>query len=102
MSKDYYNVLGVEKTATKEEIKKAFRKLAVKYHPDKNPDKKEAEEKFKLINEANEILGDPEKRKKYDQYGENWRHFEQANNQQKGGSQEGNREGQSFCALQSE
>jgi curved DNA-binding protein len=74
---DYYKVLGVDKKATESEIKKAYRKLAVKYHPDKNPGNKEAEEKFKLINEANEVLADPEKRKKYDELGENWNRFQQ-------------------------
>jgi curved DNA-binding protein len=82
--KDYYKILGIDKKSSKEEVKKAFRKLAVKYHPDKNPNNKEAEEKFKLINEANEILSDPEKRKKYDELGENWNRFEQDNNQQGG------------------
>jgi curved DNA-binding protein len=82
--KDYYKILGIDKKASKEEVKKAFRKLAVKYHPDKNPNNKEAEEKFKLINEANEILGDPEKRKRYDELGENWNRFEQGNSQQGG------------------
>jgi curved DNA-binding protein len=75
--KDYYKILGVEKTATADQIKKAYRKLAVKYHPDKNPNDKAAEEKFKEISEANEVLGDPEKRKKYDQFGENWKQYEQ-------------------------
>ena len=75
--RDYYKILGVNKSATTDEIKKAFRKLAVKYHPDKNPNDKSAEEKFKEINEANEVLGDPEKRKKYDELGENWRHYQQ-------------------------
>ena len=78
--KDYYKVLGIDKKASQEEIKKAYRKLAVKYHPDKNAGNKEAEEKFKLANEANEVLGNPEKRKKYDELGENWRHFEPGNN----------------------
>ena len=63
--KDYYKILGVEKTATQKEIKKAYRKLAAQYHPDKNPGNKAAEEKFKEINEANEVLSDPDKRKKY-------------------------------------
>ncbi len=67
--RDYYEVLGVSKTATDAEIKKAYRKLAMKYHPDYNPGDKNAEEKFKEINEANEILSDPEKRKRYDQFG---------------------------------
>lgn len=75
MAKDYYSILGVKKQATDEEIKKAFRKLAVKYHPDKNSGNKEAEEKFKEINEAYEVLSDPDKRKKYDQYGANWNQF---------------------------
>lgn len=75
--KDYYKILEVDKNATQDEIKKSFRKLAIKYHPDKNPNNEQAEEKFKLINEANEVLSDPEKRKKYDELGENWRHFEQ-------------------------
>ena len=67
--RDYYEVLGVSKTATDAEIKKAYRKLAMKYHPDYNPGDKEAEEKFKEINEANEVLSDPKKRQLYDQYG---------------------------------
>lgn len=75
MAKDYYSILGLTKTATEEEIKKAFRKLAVKYHPDKNAGNKEAEEKFKEINEAYEVLSDPEKRKMYDRYGANWDQF---------------------------
>lgn len=72
MARDYYSILGVSKTATENELKKSFRKLAVKYHPDKNPGDKKAEEKFKEINEAYEVLSDPEKRKKYDRFGENW------------------------------
>lgn len=76
--KDYYSVLGVDKKATKEEIKKAFRKLAVKYHPDKNPGDTSAEEKFKEVAEANEVLSDPEKRKKYDELGSNWKQYENA------------------------
>jgi curved DNA-binding protein len=71
--KDYYEILGVARTATDEEIKKAFRKLARKYHPDVAKDKKEAETRFKEINEAYEVLGDAEKRKKYDELGANWK-----------------------------
>src|SRR5258706_1025780 len=70
--KDYYKVLGVAKEATTDEIKKAFRKLARKHHPDVNPGDKKAEERFKEINEASEVLSDPEKRKKYDTLGPNW------------------------------
>ncbi len=74
--KDYYDVLGVPRTASDAEIKKAFRKLAHKYHPDVAKDKRTAEEKFKEINEANEVLSDPEKRRKYDELGANWNHPE--------------------------
>ena len=76
--KDYYNVLGVGKHAGQEEIKKAYRKLAVKYHPDKNPGNKNAEEKFKDISEAYEVLKDPEKRKQYDELGANWKQYRDA------------------------
>ena len=76
--KDYYKILSVGKTATQDEIKKAYRKLANKYHPDKTKGDKAAEEKFKDINEANGILSDPVKRKKYDQFGVDWKHYEQA------------------------
>src|SRR3982751_212304 len=76
--KDYYATLGVPKTATAKEIKQAFRKLARKHHPDVNPGDKAAESKFKEMNEAYEVLGDPAKRKKYDELGANWRAYEQA------------------------
>src|SRR5436309_6481964 len=76
--KDYYSTLGVAKTATDKEIKQAYRKLARKHHPDVNPKDKSAEAKFKGINEAYEVLGDPAKRKKYDELGANWRAYEQA------------------------
>ena len=74
---DYYKVLGVDKNATPEDIKKAYRKLARKHHPDLNPNDKEAHKKSQQLNEANEVLSDPEKRKKYDQYGKDWQHAEQ-------------------------
>ena len=73
--KDYYKILGVEKSASQDDIKKAFRKMAIKYHPDKNAGDKKAEEKFKEVNEANEVLGDAEKRKKYDELGENYNQY---------------------------
>lgn len=73
---DYYKILGVDKNASQEDIKKAYRKLARKHHPDLNPDDKEAQKKFQQINEANEVLSDPENRKKYDQYGKDWKHAE--------------------------
>ena len=88
--KDYYKILGVEKNATQEVIKKAFRKLAVKYHPDKNQGNNEAEAKFKEVNEANEVLSDPEKRKKYDELGVNWKQHEaQGNTYQQQGQRRG-------------
>jgi len=77
---DYYEILGVNKNAGAEDIKKAYRKLARKLHPDLNPNDKEAHKKFQQINEANEVLSDPEKRKKYDQYGKDWQHAEQFEN----------------------
>jgi curved DNA-binding protein len=84
---DYYKILGIDKSASTDDIKKAYRKLARKYHPDVNPNNKEAHKKFQEINEANEVLSDPEKRKKYDQYGKDWKHaeeFEKARQQQQG------------------
>lgn len=75
---DYYKVLGVKREASQEEIRKAYRKLAKKYHPDLNRDVPDAKERFQEINEAHEVLGDPQKRMKYDEYGENWRHAEES------------------------
>ena len=72
--KDYYKILGIEKSASQDEINKAYKKLARKYHPDLNQGDEKAEGKFKEINEANEVLKDPEKRKLYDQLGPNWQH----------------------------
>lgn len=89
---DYYKILGVDKNASGEEIKKAYRKLARKLHPDLNPNDKDANRKFQQANEANEVLSDPEKRKKYDQYGKDWQHaeaFEKARHTQR---QSGDRE----------
>jgi curved DNA-binding protein len=76
--KDYYKILEVDKSASKQDIKKQYKKLARKYHPDVNPGNKEAEEKFKAINEAHEVLSDDEKRKKYDTLGADWQRYEQA------------------------
>src|ERR1700743_966173 len=90
---DYYQVLGVPKTATEKEIKDAYRKLARKLHPDLNPNDAEARKKFQQLNEANEVLSDAEKRKKYDKYGENWQHgeeyekYQQQQQQAQGGRQ---------------
>lgn len=86
---DYYKILEIDKTASQDDIKKAYRKLARKWHPDLNPNDKEAHKKFQQINEANEVLSDPEKRKKYDRYGKDWEHgeeyekYRQAQQQQK-------------------
>ncbi|GGH05116.1 J domain-containing protein [Sphingobacterium alkalisoli] len=86
---DYYNVLGLDKSASQDDIKKAYRKLARKYHPDLNPNDDEAKKKFQEINEANEVLTDPEKRKKYDQYGENWKHGDEYQKAQQQYSRQG-------------
>ena len=86
---DYYKILGVEESASQDDIKKAFKKLARKYHPDLNPDDPNAKQRFQEINEANEVLGDPEKRKKYDQYGENWKHADEFEAQKQRYQQQG-------------
>ena len=83
--KDYYKTLGVEKTATQDQIKKAYRKLARQYHPDVNPDNAEAEQKFKEANEAHEVLSDPEKRQKYDQLGADYQRYQQTGGRPGGG-----------------
>src|SRR5579872_2127910 len=93
---DYYKVLGVNKDASADDIKAAYRKLARKHHPDLNPNDKEANRKFQQLNEANEVLSDPDKRKKYDQYGKDWMHaeaFEKA--RQSAGADRGGRAGRS-------
>ena len=92
---DYYKILGISKDATQEDIKKAYRKLARKYHPDLNKNNPNAQEKFQEINEANEVLSNPEKRKRYDEYGENWKYAEELEKQKKQQTKEqsGTREG---------
>jgi len=93
---DYYKVLGIAKSATESEIKSSYRKLARKYHPDLNPNNKEAEKKFKEINEANEVLSDPVKRKKYDKHGKDWQHADEIEKMQKNRSQSQRSSGQPF------
>jgi curved DNA-binding protein len=94
---DYYSVLGVNKNASEDDIKKAYRKLARKLHPDLNPNDKDAHKKFQQVNEANEVLSDPEKRKKYDQYGKDWQHADQFEQQREAQRQSQNsRRGQQF------
>lgn len=80
---DYYKVLGVDKSATQEDIRKAYRRLAKRFHPDINKEDANAKERFQEINEANEVLGDPQKRKKYDEYGEHWQHADEFETQQR-------------------
>lgn len=90
---DYYRILGLDKGASQDNVKKAYKKLARKFHPDLNPDDPDAHRKFQEINEANEVLGDPEKRKKYDQYGENWKHADAYEAQQQQHRQHQNGQG---------
>jgi len=93
---DYYKVLGIDKNASDEDIKKAYRKLARKLHPDLNPNDKDAHQKFQQINEANEVLSDPEKRKKYDTYGKDWQHAEQFEQQKRSREQSQQTGGRQF------
>ncbi len=93
---DYYSILGVPKDATTDDIKKAYRKLARKLHPDLNPDDADAKKKFQQLNEANEVLSDPEKRKKYDQYGKDWEHADQFEQAQRSGARRGGTGQQSY------
>lgn len=99
---DYYKILGVDKTATPKDIKSAYRKLARKYHPDLNPDDKDAKKKFQQINEANEVLSDPEKRKKFDQYGKDWQHADEFEKQKQYQRQSAGFGGQKYSGAQSE
>ncbi len=92
---DYYKILGLTKDASQEDIKKAYRKLARKYHPDLNPNNKEANKQFQQINEANEVLSDPENRKKYDKYGKDWKHGEEYEKAQQAQNQSSGRNRQS-------
>jgi curved DNA-binding protein len=99
---DYYKILGVDKNATPKEIKSAYRKLARKLHPDLNPNDKDAKRKFQEVNEANEVLSDPEKRKKYDQFGENWKHADEYKNAQQYQEQASASQGQRYQRSQDE
>ncbi len=99
---DYYKTLGVNKNASDDEIKKAYRKLARKYHPDLNPNDSEANKKFQQINEANEVLSDAEKRKKYDAYGENWQHAEAYENAKRQQQESYNRDEYTYTGAQHE
>ncbi len=99
---DYYKILGVDKKATVGNIKSAYRKLARKYHPDLNPNDAEANKNFQQINEANEVLSDPEKRKKYDKYGKDWQHAEQFDNATKSQEQSSDFRRQKYSREQSE
>ena len=87
---DYYKVLGIDRNASQADIRKAFRRLAKQYHPDTNKDDPKAQERFQEINEANTVLSDPEKRKKYDEYGEHWRHADEYEAQRRQYSGKGN------------
>ena len=98
---DYYKILGIDKTALPKDIKSAYRKLARKYHPDLNPNDKDANKNFQQINEANEVLSDPVKRKKYDQYGKDWQHADEFEKQKQYQGQTSSSRGSGFSQGQS-
>lgn len=98
---DYYKILEIDSKATQEEIKKAYRKLARKYHPDLQPNDKNAKQNFQKINEANEVLSDPEKRKKYDQYGKDWQHSDTFEKMRQDQQQASHSRGQAYAGAQS-
>jgi len=93
---DYYKILGIEKSASEKDVKNAYRKLARKFHPDLNPNNEEAKANFQKINEANEVLSDAEKRKKYDQYGKDWQHADEFEKQKQQQSQTSGSRGSGF------
>lgn len=97
---DYYKILGIDKTATTKDIKNAYRKMARKFHPDLNPNDKDAKKNFQQINEANEVLSDPEKRKKFDQYGKDWQHAEEFEKQKQYQQQSSGSRGSRFTGSQ--
>lgn len=97
---DYYKILGIDKTATTKDIKNAYRKMARKVHPDLNPNDKDAKKNFQQINEANEVLSDPEKRKKFDQYGKDWQHAEEFEKQKQYQQQSSGSRGSRFTGSQ--
>lgn len=99
---DYYKILGIAKSATAADIKNAYRKLARKFHPDLNPNDKDAKTKFQQINEANDVLSDAEKRKKYDQYGNDWKHADQFEKGRQNQGQSPNSGGKRYSGMQSE
>ena len=99
---DYYKILGIDKTASSKDVKNAYRKLARKYHPDLNPNNQDAKANFQQINEANEVLSDPEKRKKYDQYGSDWQHAGEFEKQKQEQSQYAGQRGGGFQGASSQ
>ena len=99
---DYYKILGIDKAATPKDIKNAYRKLARKYHPDLNPNDKDAKKNFQQINEANEVLSDPAKRKKYDQYGNDWKHADEFENSKQYQQQASGSKGSRYSGIHSD